>query len=280
MTATMQRQAKLKVRRPDIDLSETPKYWVLGDPQATHALNILNFGIPAGERFFVDSVRLAMPYIKDKSLAADARAFIGQETVHARYHEKAAEHLGLFDLPGIQARIDRADRTREALYKRVDALPEPLRRRAIIAWLSSTLLGEHFTALFADIALNPRKIDRTALDPAMERLLGWHASEEMEHRTLPYDIYTHIGGDYVTRVVPLAATMGLLPLALIGVTEVMMRLDPDVDGGFSIRDHVRAVRAKRLPSLLDVVSKLPMYFRPGYHPSHLGDDFRAREFLG
>src|SRR5258706_10939216 len=113
MTVTIERTPKLKVRRPKIDFASTPKYWMLGDPQATHSLNILNFGIPAGERGFIDSVRLALPYIEDKALGADARAFIGQETVHARYHEKAAEHLGLFDNPSVQAEIDAMDRARQ-----------------------------------------------------------------------------------------------------------------------------------------------------------------------
>src|SRR5689334_2980310 len=121
----------LKVRRPSIDFSATPKYWVLDDPQATHSLNLLNFGIPAGERYFIDSVRLAMPYIADEALAADARSFIGQESVHARYHEKAAEHLGLFEIERIRTRVEQADRARAALYRRVDGLPEPLRRRAV-----------------------------------------------------------------------------------------------------------------------------------------------------
>lgn len=271
--------SKLKVRRPPIDFADTPKYWVLDDPQATHALNILNFGIPAGERYFIDSVRLAMPYITDDALAADARSFIGQETVHARYHERAAEHLGLFEIDRIRARVEQMDRTRKALHDRIDRLPEPLRRRATIAWLSTTLLGEHFTALLADIALDRRKIDRTALDPAMADLVGWHAAEELEHRTLPFDIYRHIGGDYLTRVLPLAATWALLPLGVAYITDQVLRADPDVRGGFSVRNHVRAVRAKRTPSLLDVMGKLPRYFLPGYHPSQLGDDVLARELL-
>ena len=53
MTATTKARrttlTKLKVRRPKLDFSATPKHWVIDDPQATHMLNILNFGIPAGE---------------------------------------------------------------------------------------------------------------------------------------------------------------------------------------------------------------------------------------
>jgi predicted metal-dependent hydrolase len=278
--ATTDRPATtLTVRRPNIDFTDTPKYWVLGDPQATHALNILHFGIPAGERYFIDSIRLAMPYIKDKTLLADARSFIGQEALHARLHERAADHLGLSEIPLIKARVVMADRTRERLYRRVDHLPEPARKRAVLTWLSTTMLGEHFTALFADILFDRTKSDWDAIDPQMQQLLSWHAAEEMEHRTLPYDIYQHIGGGYVTRVLPLVPTIGLLPLALIGVTDLMLRLDPDHRGGFSLRSYVRSVRGKRTPNIVDVAAKLPVYFLPNYHPSKLGNDERPRAYL-
>lgn len=269
---------RLKVRKPHVDFGQTPKYWVFDDPQSTHALNLLNFGIPAGERFFIDSVRLAMPYIKDDRLAADARAFIGQESVHARMHERAADHLGLFEIPEIRQRVEAADRQRVALYQRVDTMPEPLRRRAVRLWLSTTLLGEHFTALFADLALGDR-VDETAVDPAMSHLIHWHAAEEMEHRTLPYDIYRHIGGRYIMRVTPLALTWALLPLTIFAVTDAVMQLDPDLQGGFSLRDYVRAVRARRTLNLIDIMVKLPVYFLPWYHPSRLGDDARAKAWL-
>jgi predicted metal-dependent hydrolase len=269
---------RLKVRKPQLDFGRTPKYWVLGDPQSTHALNILNFGIPAGERFFIDSVRLALPYITDNQLAADARAFIGQESVHARMHERAADHLGLFEIPEIRQRIEAADRRRVALYKRIDAMPEPFRRRAVRAWLSTTLLGEHFTALFADLALGDN-VDEEAVDPTMAHLIHWHAAEELEHRTLPYDVFKHIGGGYFLRVTPLAATGALMPLGLIALTDAIMRLDPDLERGFSLPDYIRAVRARRTLNLMDVLAKLPMYFLPWYHPSHLGGDARARAWL-
>ena len=271
--------ARLRPRQPKIDFAATPKYWVLGDPQATHSLNILHFGIPAGERYFIDGVRLAMPYVTDARLQADARGFIGQEAVHARLHERAAEHLDLFSIPLIQRRVELMDRTREALYRRVDGLPEPFRRRAVLAWLSGVMLGEHFTALFADTVFDDTKTDDAAFDPEMVQLLKWHAAEELEHRTLPYDVFRHIGGGYLTRVAPALPAFAFLPVGLIGITSLLMALDPDVRHRFSFRDYVRAVRARRSPSLLHVMVRLPAYLLPRYHPSHLGDDQRAQAWL-
>jgi predicted metal-dependent hydrolase len=271
--------ARLRVRKPKVDFSSTPKYWVLNDPQSTHALNILHFGIPAGERYFIDGVRLALPYITDRRLQADARAFMGQEAVHARIHERAADHLDLSSIPVIRGRVEAADRTREALYRRVDALPEPLRRQATLIWLSGTMLGEHFTALFADIIFDSTKFDESAFDPQMVQVLRWHAAEELEHRTVPYDIYQHLGGRYLTRVVPAIPAFVLLPVELFGITSMLMMIDRDIRRPVSIVGYVRAVRGRRTPNLLDVMAKLPAYLLPNYHPSPLGNDARARAWL-
>jgi predicted metal-dependent hydrolase len=270
---------KLKVRRPTIDLSTTPKYWINGDAQATHVLNILNYGIPAGERFFIDGVRLSMKYVSDPDLLADARAFVGQETVHARMHEKAANHLGLFEYKGIQPAVDRADAARVWLYKRVDALPDSVRKRVTFGWLSATMMAEHVTAILADMLHDETKHDRTQVDPAMDALLSWHAAEEMEHRTLPYDIYNHIGGSYLARVIPMVPLIPLFPVVVVGLTDFVMRRDPDLKRGFSVRNYVKAVRAKRSLNLFEMTRKLPVYLKPGFHPSHEGDDSRPIAYL-
>lgn len=271
--------ARLTVRKPAIDFSESPKYWVLDDPQATHTLNLLHFGIPAGERFFIDSVKLALPYVTDAQLRADAKSFIGQESVHARLHEKAADHLGLFDNRFTRYRIENADRLRERLYRRIDALPEPARKQAVLAWLSTTLLGEHFTALLADIVFDDGKIDQNQIDPAMATLVQWHAAEELEHRTLPYDIYEHLGGTYAMRAAPALPAFVLMPALLMLVTSYGMMADPDIRRPFSVRSYVRAARSRRLPWIGDVLGKLLPYLRYDFHPLHLGEDARAEAWL-
>ncbi len=277
-TATLARP-RLRARHPQLDFGATPKYWVLGDPQTTHSLNILNFGIPTGERWFIDGVRLAIPYIADQRLLADARGFIGQETTHARMHERAAEHLRLFDNPRIRRAVELSDSRRTRLYERVDSLPEPLRRQAVQWWLSGVMLGEHFTALFADLIFDTSKADATAFDPEMLQLLKWHAAEELEHRTLPFDVFEHIGGRYLTRIAVALPAFVLIPIGLFQLTDLLMRQDPDLRHGFSIRDHIAAIRAHRSPSALDVLPRLVPYLHPKHHPSKICNDRRARAFL-
>ena len=279
MTVTEGPRPRVRARQPKLDFSQSPKYWVLGDPQSTHTLNILHYGIPAGERFFVDGVRAAMPYITDAQLLADARGFVGQESTHARMHEKAAERLDLFSIPQIRAAVEAADRRREQLNRRVKALPEPLRRQAVLLWLSQVVLAEHVTAVLADIALDDDKTHADAVDPQMAALLRWHAVEELEHRSVPFDVYRHLGGTYAMRVAFALPAFLLMPFVLFGVTSQLMQADPDFGHPFSLRQHLEAARARRVPSILDVAVRLPGYLLPNHHPSKVGDDRRAAAYL-
>lgn len=114
----------------------------------------------------------------------------------------------------------------------------------------------------------------------MRDLLSWHAAEELEHRTLPYDIYEHIGGGYLMRAIPAAiAIPGFIP-AMMFTTSLSMWLDKDQRKIFSLRRYVQAVRARRVPNVFAMLRTLPSYLRPGHHPDHVArHDEVARAYL-
>ena len=53
-------------------------------------INVLHLLLPAGERWFGQVYRKALPLIDDPDLARDVKAFIGQEATHARKHRSVA----------------------------------------------------------------------------------------------------------------------------------------------------------------------------------------------
>ncbi|WP_261994278.1 metal-dependent hydrolase, partial [Streptomyces sp. t39] len=51
-----------------------------------------------------------------------------------------------------------------------------------------------------DWVLNADGLDRAGADPVMLDLLRWHGAEEVEHRSVAYDLLRHLDPGYRRRV--------------------------------------------------------------------------------
>lgn len=81
--------ASFPVRRMNFDFNDVPEYWMNGSAGLTHFMTALSALFPAGEKFFIDSVRAVRyhPAIKDnEELQKEISAFIGQEAMHTQEH--------------------------------------------------------------------------------------------------------------------------------------------------------------------------------------------------
>jgi hypothetical protein len=103
----------------------------------------------------------------------------------------------------------------------------------------------------------------------MAQLFLWHASEEIEHRHVAYDVYTHVGGGYLRRVVVMLPLAGLVLIGWPLLTSEVMRRDPAAQGRWSWRRHLRSARRGEVFSLARAAWDLRLYFTPGHHPGHL-----------
>src|SRR6185295_15239381 len=86
---------EIVVRKPNFPFkaSAIPNRWFGDNVIATHVTNALNLVFPAGERFFIRSVKRYMSRIDDPKLAAEVRGFFQQEAMHGREHERFFEVL-------------------------------------------------------------------------------------------------------------------------------------------------------------------------------------------
>jgi len=82
----------LTVRRLLVDLeTPVPRHWNGGDAFRTAFFNALSFSFPAGEQFFIDSMRRALsdaPAELQARFDDEVRGFIGQEATHRRIHQR------------------------------------------------------------------------------------------------------------------------------------------------------------------------------------------------
>jgi predicted metal-dependent hydrolase len=258
----------LRARRTRFDLSTTPREWIPGDAVTTHLMDSLHVALPPGERWFCDVLRDALPDITDPTLKDDVRGFIGQEGTHAKAHDLGLAHLQRHGID-LTAEVAFADRVRVRARQRVKRLPRWLQRRVRRHELGAIATIEHFTAVLGVWIVASRALDEAGTDPAMLDLLRWHGAEEVEHRSVAFDVYQHLEGSYPWRVVHgLIGAVGLtLGLFAIGVR--IHQLDPHT-GRWRYRDYKRAVADGRIPDMLRVALSIREYVRRDYHPSSYG----------
>lgn len=281
MTATLlpgpdvAREHLFTPRRVRFDYAQTPAHWVPGDPHTTHVANVLHLLLPAGEGWFVDVYRKALPMIEDERLRRDVKAFIGQEATHARAHTVVLEHLAErgIDPTGFTRLVEwgfHQGRPREMW----SWLPAPVRsrldRRFLLGQLAVIAAIEHFTAVLGWWIVVTRGLDRAGADPQMMALLRWHGAEEVEHRSVAFDAYRAAGGGYLRRAVAMLVVFVAMGVAWYAGTWFLMRKDPAVTSRrrASLRRFRQASRLDRMPPVASIVRAVPRYLAPRYHPSH------------
>ena len=187
----------ITVRRPRFDLRDLPRWWVGGSRLGTWFGDAGHVFIPLGEQFFIDAVKAFRERIDDPDLRRQVASFIGQEAVHARVHESVWDELRRQGVP-----IDAYARAIESLRAALDPLvPDELQ-------LSITAALEHYTAAFGRAFLEE---DLTGVLPEeMSALLAWHGAEELEHRSVAFDVLAQVDDDQALRLAGLVLGTALL----------------------------------------------------------------------
>ncbi|TCO53622.1 metal-dependent hydrolase [Actinocrispum wychmicini] len=263
----------LRPRDVRFDWAELPPHWIPGEPFATHVFNVMHLLLPEGERWFVEVFKEALPLITDDRLREEVVGFIGQEAMHASAHQGAQDHLerqGLDPGPYVHQlewlfrhRLNRPDGGYDWLVARL----------AVIAAV------EHMTAFLGQWVLDSTALDEAGADPTMLDLLRWHGAEEVEHRSVAFDLFMHINGRYGTRVVAMAIAVPFLMWQWTRGVRFLMANDPRVAAKARWRDFFRAGKAGIVPSPKRLARSTVAYFSRKYHPSQEGSTSQAVAYL-
>ncbi|MCM1959075.1 metal-dependent hydrolase [Acinetobacter modestus] len=182
--SSLGRDVGIPVRRMNLSYNDDmPAFWFKDNAFLSLYLSGFSARLPLGEGFFIHSVRLFQHRITDPHQLARVRAFIGQEAHHSREHDvfnNVMKSKG-FDL-------DRIERTLErdiAEWKKLS--PEEQ--------LAITVCGEHYTALMADFFLKKRPELFEEAVPEVRKIWIWHCIEEIEHKSVAFDVYMRFVGD-------------------------------------------------------------------------------------
>jgi uncharacterized protein len=255
-----------KPRTPGIPLDGSiPRHWFAGNVWATQVANGVNLLFPAGERFFVRSVNHFLKDIDDPLLLAQVRGFFGQEGRHAKEHER---FFAVLAEQGYD--VARFLRLYEAIaYGLIERVSSPRLR------LATTAACEHFTAILAEQALRERVLDHA--HPTVQRLLLWHAAEEIEHRSVAFDVLETVAPSYPLRMAGLFMATACLGGFWVIATTMLLAQEKGLTLGRIRRDG--KVAHQRLGSKSVFRRGILEYMRRDFHPSQADIDGLASEYL-
>ncbi|MHA6759162.1 metal-dependent hydrolase [Streptacidiphilus sp. PAMC 29251] len=271
----------LQPRDVHFDWDALPMHWIPGEPLATHVVNVLHLLLPEGERWFVRTFKEALPLIRDERLREQVLGFVGQEAIHAEAHQGVLDHLlakGLDPRPYV-AQV-------EYLFQRIlgerPELTGTASRESLIERVAIVAAIEHFTAFLGDWVLNADGLDRAGTDPTMLDLIRWHGAEEVEHRSVAYDLLRHLDPGYLRRVRAMAITGPVMLKLWISGTRFLLAHDPELASAVvpSWRGYTSASRRGLLPRLGRASRSAARYLSPRYHPTQEGSTRQAVAYLG
>jgi predicted metal-dependent hydrolase len=221
----------------------------LGVSRFFDALSLL---FPAGERFFIASVKNYAETVKSNALQRAVRDFCAQEGVHAREHAHYNRLLARWGYAAEPLDQRTADRMRW-----VSRVFSPERRLAITCAL------EHFTAVFAHILLSQPGLLEAA-DPRMAALWRWHALEESEHKAVAFDVYRNAGCSNAVRVFTMVTTTWVF---LGEILHFYFRLAPHESFWTRLRYYAQSqVFLFRYTPWRELLRQYGAYYRADFHP--------------
>ena len=200
-------------RDPSFELKKhLSSNWANDDAFLTACFNALSFSFPKGEKFFMNSIR-AFKNDVNKKMSEEIRMFCIQEATHTREHinyNKLLCELKGYDLEELESIYVKA---LEKSY--TDKVDDKIR-------LAITTAMEHITATMGTNILMGKllKSDNPVVD-----MWKWHSLEEVEHKSVSYDVYKSINGS--NKVLRVVMKLALIDMGLNTIRVAIKMLKHD-----------------------------------------------------
>lgn len=286
---------QLKARRVQFNFDDTPLYWLENDPFSTHMINGIHMLLPEGELWFCRVYNKALPLVTDPDLRADVEGFIRQEAVHSRAHSKAQRYLEQHGLE-LDSYLNRVTWLFQTFLGEqplgIRALErEAFRKQWLVLRVGLIAAIEHFTGVLGQWAMDNTSWEASG-DPAMVDLFKWHLAEEVEHRTVAFELFEHLCktqlGFYVSRQALMAIVFPLFIYFLAEGGRTLYRQDstPRVRkwGKMLIPQLLMELQRAgkttgNVPTFTFLVNATLRWIAPGFHPIDEGNTEQALDYL-
>ncbi|QIO07189.1 metal-dependent hydrolase [Acinetobacter shaoyimingii] len=279
-------------RKVKFDFNQIPKHWIPNDPISTHILNVAHMILPAGEFWFCRVFNKALPYIKDEQLKADVKGFIQQEAIHGRTHQHAQIYFDQHEID-VKPFIQRMHFLFEILLGEkplgIKALKYAVNeKRWLILRLGIIAAIEHYTGVAGQWSLDNTSLDHA--DPIMADLFRWHLAEEVEHRSVAFDLFEHMFetefGFQMSKNALMAVILPLMALVWMEGGKAILKQDIDAGkyrnmGTLRLLMQVEKVSRKtdNIPTFSHLILATFRWFSPKFHPEQEGNTEQALAYL-
>lgn len=248
-------QAKPIVRHMDFSLDDNlPRYMFKNNPMISGLIYALSESFPRGEEMFIASVRAHQHKITDPELKQDVRAFIGQEAHHGKQHRLLNTLVSQRGFPN--AFYDRLVRFLLAASKRLHGKRQ----------LALTVGFEHVTATFGAEFLRKNHLICDQTDERINQLLVWHAIEEIEHKTVAFDVYQKTLKSNALRYRTFVLGVFFFLTYLTVATTHYTIKEGQLFNFKAWREFFSFLYGKELGMMTQLFRDMKAYFRPDYDP--------------
>ena len=168
-------------------------------------------------------------------------------------------------------------------------VPKALDHQWDLFRLSIIATVEHMTCVLGKYALENNYWEMLGADPEMVDLVKWHGAEEVEHRTVAFDLYRHLGGGYISRYyLSIAVIVGVLGLWVDGAAHIMKQYPRFADKKphllkpwIWVEWYKTASRSKNklMPNPIWLIAQQIDYLMPWYNPLHEANTEDAVRYL-
>jgi predicted metal-dependent hydrolase len=171
------------------------RIWHNDGAVVTHFMNAFQSLFPEGERLFIDSVRDCIkrhPSMlkQDPVLKDDVDHFIEQEGRHSVVHDKWNGELVAVGYTAMDTFDKFLHRFRVWAHTHLDMMTR----------LSFTIASEQYTASIAGLFTCDFPEILLGCPPFIQKILLYHAMEELEHKSVCFSLYQKFHGGYFRRI--------------------------------------------------------------------------------
>lgn len=233
--------------------------FIEGDPALSYFFVGAWMMLPYLEPFLIRTVQAAVPLIRNEVLKEEAKRFCAQEGQHFRQHARANDVVRRTHPSG--PRLAELEKEVEAEFLRWSE-EKPLKFN--LAYAEGF---ESMTCAGARTQIAVGMFDH--MKEPIRSLMYWHITEEIEHRTVCFDLYEDVVGDYFYRT-----RMSLwFQRHYLGwcrrFAAAMIEADPKTMAEYQSPEWIRIRRQRADRYYRDYLPRLLGTFMPWYNPARV-----------